>query len=265
MSSNPADSLTPQASSNPADSLTPQAKSNPADSLTPQVRILAAVIAVFGIVLSAPHTPVTAASIVVLVALLGFIAQVRMVRMFLRSLIVIPIAGMLSLFYPLRFVVDWQGASVAAAYQAHWQPMLQLILTPWLCVLVMMLLVHTTSRTQLLFGLERLHLPRILVMMLSFMYRYVDVMRAQLQAAHRALISRAPSLTRRRRVLLYGNLAGSMLIRAYDRGERIHAAMLSRGFTGTLPLADAPRLTARDGLLLAGTVLLAVALILMRL
>jgi len=183
----------------------------------------------------------------------------------LQSLLVIPVAGAISLFYPLRFTADWQWASLATAYADNWQAMLQLIITPWLCVLVMMLLVHTSTRSDLLFGLERLRLPRVLVLMLSFMYRYVDVMRVQLRSAHRSLVSRAPALSKRRQVLLYGNLAGSMIIRAYDRGERIHAAMLSRGFTGTLPSLEERRIKTTDVVLLAAAALFAVALILMNL
>jgi cobalt/nickel transport system permease protein len=29
--------------------------------------------------------------------------------------------------------------------------------------------------------------------------------------------------------------AGALFIRSYERGERVHLAMLSRGYTGTLP------------------------------
>lgn len=228
----------------------------------PAARILAAIILVVGIVVTAPQTLFTGASIVALVLLLGFIAEVSLARMLLHSLIVIPIAGMISLFYPLRFAADWQWASLAAAYGSHWQAMLQLIATPWLCVLVMMLLAHTTPRAQLLAGLERLRLPRILVLLLSFMYRYVDVMRNQLRTARRALESRAPALGRRKQVQLYGNLAGAMLIRAYDRGERIHAAMLSRGFAGALPQTQTARVSSGDALLVAGSTLFVVALIL---
>jgi len=235
------------------------------DKLAPHAKIVAAVILVLGIVLSAPHTLIAALGLVLIILFLAYIARANIGRILLFSLIVIPIAGAISLFYPLRFAVDWQWESLLEAYAAHWPAMLQLIVTPWLCVLVMMLLVHTTTRSELLFGLERLHLPKVLVLMLSFMYRYVDVMRSQLHSAHRALVSRAPTLSRRRRVLLYGNLAGSMIIRAYDRGERINAAMLSRGFTGTLPLAEPRQLCISDALLLATASLLAVSLILMHL
>jgi cobalt/nickel transport system permease protein len=140
--------------------------------------------------------------------------------------------------------------------------MVTLIVTPWLSVLVMMLLVMTTPQADLLYALQRLHLPKVFILLLSFLYRYVDVMRSQLRAAHRSLISRAPSLGPYRRVALYGNLAGSMLIRAYDRGERIHAAMLSRGFDGTLPRLSSQRIKASDVALIAITVLFSAALIL---
>ena len=32
-----------------------------------------------------------------------------------------------------------------------------------------------------------------------------------------------------------------MFIRSYERGERIHQAMLARGFTGTMPMVAAAR------------------------
>lgn len=233
--------------------------------LTPQAKLAAAVILVLGIVLGAPHSVFTALSVVALVLLAAFITEAKIVRILIRSLVVIPLAGMISLFYPLRFAGEWTAPGLADAYAANWQPMLQLIVTPWLCVLVMMLLIHLTPRVDLLYALERLRLPRILVMMLSFMYRYVDVMRAQLHAAHRALESRAPLLSRRRQVLLYGNLAGSMLIRAYDRGERIHAAMLSRGYNGILPQAELFRLQGKDALLITCASLFAIALVLLSL
>ena len=40
--------------------------------------------------------------------------------------------------------------------------------------------------------------------------------------------------------------AGTLFIRAFERGERIHVAMLSRGFTGELPRAARDQATRRD-------------------
>ena len=33
---------------------------------------------------------------------------------------------------------------------------------------------------------------------------------------------------------------GALFLRSYERGERVHLAMLSRGYTGTMPFTTAP-------------------------
>jgi cobalt/nickel transport system permease protein len=65
-----------------------------------------------------------------------------------------------------------------------------------------------------------------------------------------------------RRWSVYGNLAGNLLIRSYDRGERIHAAMLSRGFTGRLPTAEVLHFRASDALMVATACMAAAAVVL---
>ena len=40
--------------------------------------------------------------------------------------------------------------------------------------------------------------------------------------------------------------AGALFIRSYERGERVHLAMVSRGFTGTMPQLSAPSATGRS-------------------
>jgi cobalt/nickel transport system permease protein len=44
--------------------------------------------------------------------------------------------------------------------------------------------------------------------------------------------------------LVVGNMIGSLFIRTYERGDRIHQAMLSRGYQG-LPTATEPTQTRR--------------------
>ncbi|MCL1879506.1 MAG: energy-coupling factor transporter transmembrane protein EcfT [Actinomycetia bacterium] len=228
--------------------------------VSPQGRLLAAVVLVFGIVLGAPHQLLIVAALVALVLLVAYIVQVSIRRILLRSLVVLPISGMISLFWPLRLVQQWNLDGLASAYAQGWSQMLTLIITPWLCVLVMMLLIATCHQADLLYAVKRLHLPHVLVLLLSFMYRYADTLRAQLRASHRALAARAPKMGTRRQVLLYGNLAGSMLVRAYDRGERIHAAMLARGFNGILTHKREERIGTPDIALILGAALLSVAL-----
>jgi len=220
------------------------------DYLAPQSLLLAALILILGIVFALRDSFVAAGAVFVALVLLAVIAQVRLTRIFRRSLIVLPIVVTISLFMPLRYVGEWNWGGVSQAYLASKGQMASLILTPWLCLLVMLLLLEFCTQADLLYALERFHLPRFLLLLLNFGYRYVETLRGQLRASHRSLIARAPTLSRRRQVLLYGNLAGSMLVRAHDRGERIHAAMQARGYSGSLPRLQRQRLQARDAALL---------------
>jgi cobalt/nickel transport system permease protein len=66
-------------------------------------------------------------------------------------------------------------------------------------------------------------------------------------------------MPRVRRWRLYGNLAGNLFIRAYDRGARIQAAMMSRGFDGRLPTAEVLRFGVADAALMTLVAMTAVA------
>jgi cobalt/nickel transport system permease protein len=103
-----------------------------------------------------------------------------------------------------------------------------------LSVLAATVLAVTTEPRALLRGLHRLRLPDVLVQILMFMIRYADVVTAEL---HRMRVARESRGFRARglaglRVL--GATAGSLFVRSYERGERVHLAMLSRGYEGHL-------------------------------
>jgi cobalt/nickel transport system permease protein len=223
--------------------------------------LIAAVVMVVGIVVGMPHAPLEVITVLALVVIIGLVARVNVPKLFLRSLIVIPIAGCMAAFAPLRLVSEWSTSGIAQAYTQGAGQMAELILTPWMCVLVMLLLVALCPEKDLLYALERLHIPQAFTLLLTFLYRYVGVMGTQLTAARRSVLSRAPNMSARKQVLLYGNLAGAMLVRAHDRGERIYAAMLSRGFTGSLPRIERQRFGILDAALVAVAVLLGFAFV----
>jgi len=53
-------------------------------------------------------------------------------------------------------------------------------------------------------------------------------------------------------VRVWGFLAGQLLLRAYDRGLRLHTAMLCRGFDGTLRPQRSFRWSWSDSCFIAG-------------
>jgi cobalt/nickel transport system permease protein len=104
-----------------------------------------------------------------------------------------------------------------------------------LSVLAATLLAATTDPRELLRGLERLRLPAMLVQILSFMIRYADVVGSELRRMRVARESRGFRARHLGALKVLGPAAGSLFIRSYERGERVHLAMLSRGYTGRLP------------------------------
>ncbi|GAA3760065.1 cobalt ECF transporter T component CbiQ [Salinactinospora qingdaonensis] len=101
-------------------------------------------------------------------------------------------------------------------------------------------LAATTRVAELLDGLERLRLPRILVLIAAFMIRYIAVVAEEMGHMRVAMASRGFRPRTLRHLPALASLAGSLFIRTYERGERIYVAMLSRGYSGTMPATAVP-------------------------
>jgi len=107
------------------------------------------------------------------------------------------------------------------------------------------LLVATTEVPRLLAGLERLKLPTVLVQIATFMVRYLEVVAGELGRMRRAMVARGhdPRWLWQARPLAAAT--GALFVRSYERGERVHTAMLARGYTGTMPsLREEPSVPA---------------------
>lgn len=103
-------------------------------------------------------------------------------------------------------------------------------------VLAATALVSTMEFTTLGHALEGLRAPPALVHLLMFTVRYVDLLHHEydrLRAAMRARCFRPRANRHTWRSL--GRLVGMLLVRSFDRSERVVAAMKCRGYTGRFP------------------------------
>jgi cobalt/nickel transport system permease protein len=113
-------------------------------------------------------------------------------------------------------------------------------------VVCSILLAATTPLRELLLGLERLHMPALIVQIMSFMIRYGDVIADEMRRMRIARESRGFVARDLRQLPAVARSAGALFIRTYERGERVHLAMLSRGYTGQMPRTDAGGAPAAD-------------------
>ena len=98
-----------------------------------------------------------------------------------------------------------------------------------------LLLVATTPTVDLLRGLERLRVPPVFTSIASFMLRYVEVIAAELRRMQVARVSRGHDPRWIWQARAIASTVGAVFVRTFERGERVHLAMVSRGYTGSMP------------------------------
>ncbi|HEY9620306.1 MAG TPA: cobalt ECF transporter T component CbiQ [Crinalium sp.] len=125
-----------------------------------------------------------------------------------------------------------------------------------LSLLALNLLILTTSIPALLNALVALRMPPLLVAILASMYRYIAVLIDEFNSMRRAALSRNLMNGNHWQRLVAGHMMGALFIRTYERGDRIHQAMLSRGYTGLPPAVDVLKGGRLDILALTFTMLL---------
>ncbi|WP_200948726.1 cobalt ECF transporter T component CbiQ [Microbacterium sp. Root61] len=105
-----------------------------------------------------------------------------------------------------------------------------LLVKATLAVLAAVALISTTEPRRIVLALEQLRLPRQLTSIMGFMLRYLDLIvdegsRMRTARAARGFVATGPRAWR----IIAGGVGG-LFVRAHGRGERVHLAMLARGY-----------------------------------
>jgi len=202
--------------------------------LPPQCK-LAAVLAFVLIVVATPRTQFWAfAAYAALLAAVALAAHVPIGLVVRRMVVEVPFVlfAVLLPFIAQGARVDVLGVSVSeSGLLGAWN----ILAKGSLGVIASILLTATTEPRALLFGLERLHMPQLMIQIMQFMFRYADVITSEMHRMRIARESRGFESRNLRQARVLAHSAGALFIRSYERGERVHLAMLSRGYDGTMP------------------------------
>jgi len=82
-----------------------------------------------------------------------------------------------------------------------------------------------------------------MVQIATFMLRYVNVVSDEMERMKVARMSRGFEARGIADWKILAQAAGALFIRSYERGERVHLAMLSRGYSGNMPAMERPAIT----------------------
>lgn len=147
-----------------------------------------------------------------------------------KVVLVVPFALLVGLFNP---VFDRQILMQIGPFDiwGGWISCLSILVRSILTASAAIILVAITGFPAICEALEKLKMPRTFAVQLLFLYRYIFVLTDEGVRTARARQLRTfgnKGLGFRH----FGSLSGHLLLRTWERAERIHMAMLARGFTG---------------------------------
>lgn len=232
---------------------------SPVHELDPRTKLIATLAFILAVVI----TPVTEWPAFVgyffFVSALILVSKLPLLYVAKRVLLIVPFVLLIGVFNIFR-----TGEPLATMHLWHWQFSIthegvlvfcNVAAKAIISSLALIMLSSTTSFTNLLRGLQTLRAPKVLVMTLSFAYRYLFVLIDEAMRMWRARDSRNFGGRWAWQVKTIGNMVGTLFIRSYERGERVYAAMLSRGYEGQAMGIDSLSFTAVDAYFTALVVL----------
>lgn len=196
----------------------------------PRAKIAALLVYLVAIATAHPNLPLTAAGFALLLVSGVAAARLPVGGALARSMVVLP-------FTLLFGAICWLAGDPARG--------VAIVLKSYLSALAVLLVVSTTSLPDLLRALEQFGVPRFLLMVAQFIYRYLFVVSEEAQHMSKAALARSATasglVARRERFRAAAGALAVLFARSYGRAEDVHRAMLARSFPGRFPALAARR------------------------
>jgi cobalt/nickel transport system permease protein len=209
---------------------------SPVHRLPPEVKIVATLLFTVIVVLTPRAEFAAFGGYAVLIALVAAAARVRPGWLAGRATIELPFV-LLAVALPFAGHgerITWLGMSLSVdGLYGAWN----IVVKGTLGVLASLLLAGTTTMRDLILGLDRLRVPSIFTQIATFMLRYLDILAEDARRMRIARLSRGYDPRFLWQVKAFAVGIGALFLRAFERGERVYLAMLSRGYAGRLPRA----------------------------
>ena len=165
--------------------------------LDPRTKLITTLVFILAVIITPPAKWQVFAYYLFFIATLIVISKVPSFYILKRSLVIMPFVVMIAIFIPFfregevagsYNVWLWQVSVTYTGLQVLWN----VLAKAWLSILSLILLTSATKMTSLLEALEQLRMPRVMVMLLSFMYLYIFVLADEVMRMPEPRLQRAP-------------------------------------------------------------------------
>ena len=202
--------------------------------LAPETKVAAAFGFVVGVAITPREAFLAFAFDGLAVVALAMVARLRWRFVLTRASVITPFL-ILALLIP--FVSSGERIDVfglAVSREGLWGAW-NILAKASLGVTASILLAGTTEIPEILRGLSRLRVPAAFTAIAGFMARYLEVISGELSRMRTAMTARGYDPRWLWQAKPIAASAGSLFIRSYERGERVHSAMVARGYDGVMP------------------------------
>lgn len=217
--------------------------------LDSRVKLISILVLIVTIVLTPPLPMAAFAVYAVIIFALMSLSRLPWSFVLKRSLVIIPFVLFVVMFAPFMKnstsfgsydlgIIKLQVFGLVVAWNA--------LIKAWLSVMLLIILTTSTRFSELLQALTWMKMPPIIVAMISFIYRFAFNFAYHLGNMYQALKARGFGGTKAWQWRVLSQLLAGLFIRAFERGERLYDAMLSRGFDGSMPFSGLGRLGRND-------------------
>lgn len=218
---------------------------NPLYHIDPRIKIISCFLLII-LAVSGDQNFVRFSSLFFILLTIAVFSRLPLLHLFKRTLVIIPFVVLVVIFLPFFGNGETIEVLNVLIYVEGVEKCKDILMKAFLSVFCASILVEATEFPDLLKGFEKLKMPTIMVILISFIYRYFFVIIEETRRMKRArdIRSRGGSLLWQAKTL--GNILGQLFIRSYERSERIYQAMVLRGFTGDIKTVNTICLTAKD-------------------
>lgn len=203
----------------------------------PRIKIILSAVFLLAVV-STPNGQFTELIFFVPLAILLLVySKLPLTSILKRMLTILPIAILIGLTLP--FVTP--GKPLISLYFLKWFTItdqgilnfISIVIKASLAVWIMTLLTATTRFSDLITAMQGLKFPKIFTTLLGFIYRYIFLFIDEVERLNIGRRSRSFGSKPVIALKGFGWMISSLLLKSFERAERIYQAMCARGFDGT--------------------------------
>ena len=206
-----------------------QQRSHWMNDLHPLGKLLISIMYIFLVTSVGKYDVVTLILMSVYVIFTFIIGELSVKEGIYRMRLILPLVMFVGVFNPF---FDKSSVPVAGfAVRGGIVSMVTLVIKGLYTVFAVYALVATTSIDDICYALRSVKVPKIIVIVIMLIYRYIDVMAGEADRIYTAYRLRAPG-QKGIEYRSWGTLVGQWLLRSMDKAQIVYESMLLRGFRG---------------------------------